>query len=288
MSVRVRAPAKINLTLKVGPPRADGMHPLESAVAFASVCDVIEAREGEGLSLAIHGDFADGLSNGDDNLVLRAACALAEASDRPAHAYLTLEKNLPIASGIGGGSADAAATLTALSRLWALNWPPSRLAELGASLGADVPVFFSGAPAAYMTGLGERCTPMQAPPLDAVLVNPLRPLPTPDVYRTFDALKLGSTLSMAPAPAWRTQDEALAAMRALGNDLEAPARALAPEIGEMLALLRADANVRYAALSGSGATAFAILPGRAAAEAFAAALRVRQPNWWVAETTLGA
>lgn len=289
MSVRVFAPAKINLTLKVGRPRADGYHPLQSVVAFADIGDVVEAQEGDALSLAIQGDFAEGLSAGADNLVLRAANALAEAASVAPRARLSLEKNLPIASGIGGGSSDAASTLTALNELWNLNWPSQRLAGLGAKLGADVPVFFSGGGAAHMTGVGEQFTRMRAPSLAAVLVNPLRPLSTPSVYREFDRLGLGSDLNVdAAPPAWSTGAEAIAAMRLLGNDLEPAASALMPAVGDIIAELRALAGISHAALSGSGATVFAIVEDAARAEELADELIGRHREWWIQEATLGA
>jgi len=288
MSVRVFAPAKINLTLKVGRPRADGYHPLESVVAFADIGDIVEAEAADDLSLTIHGDFAEGLASDQSNLVLRAAAALAETAGVTPFARLSLEKNLPIASGIGGGSSDAASALTALSRLWGLNWRPQRLAEIAARLGADVPVFFSDGGAAQMSGVGEICAPMRMPPLPAVLINPLQPLSTPDVYRQFDRMALGTALSSALPPAWGNEDEAIAAMRALGNDLEAPAAILAPAIATLLTSLRAQTEVRYAALSGSGATCFAITQSGDEAHALAADLAQRNRNWWVRATKLGA
>jgi len=288
MSTRIFAPAKVNLSLKVGRPRADGMHPLQSVVAFADVGDLVEAEEADGLSLTVVGDFAEQIGPQVDNLVLRAALALANAAGVTPRGTLTLEKNLPVASGIGGGSADAAATLRALNDLWGLRWSNAQLAEVGAGLGSDVPVFFTGAGAAYMTGFGEICTPMHVTPLPAVLINPLRLLATPDVYRRFDAMNLGADLSDQAPPAWDSEEHALASMRELGNDLEAPARALMPEIGDMLAELAASPYVRYAALSGSGATVFAISRDWAAAEALADEMIALHPGWWISEAMLGA
>ena len=288
MSVRVFAPAKINLTLKVGRPRADGLHPLESMVAFADIGDIVTAESGDDLALTIEGDFARDLAADDENLVLRAARALAQAAGVAAHARLTLEKNLPVASGVGGGSADAAAALRALNQLWALNWDGARLAKLGRTLGADVPVFFTSAGAAFMSGTGEVCSPAVAPPLAAVLVNPLAPLATADVYRQFDRMSLGGALAGAGAPRWDSADAAIAGMRALGNDLEAPAQALMPAIAAMLAELRALPQVRHAALSGSGATVFALTDDWNGAETLATELIARHPDWWVSEAMLGA
>jgi len=289
MSVRVFAPAKINLTLKVGRPRADGLHPLESVVAFADVGDVIEAEAGEDLSLTISGDFADQLAADEDNLVLRAARALAAASGAPARARLALEKHLPAASGMGGGSSDAVATLRALNELWKLGWSTAQLVEIARRLGSDAPVFLTqGGAGAFMTGAGEICAPMAMPSLPAVLINPLAPLATADVYRAFDQLALGTELAVSAPPRWQDENEAIAAMAALGNDLEAPARALEPRIGEILGELRGAPGVRYAALSGSGATVFAVTRDWAGAESLADLMRTRRPDWWVVETTLGA
>ncbi|HYD86463.1 MAG TPA: 4-(cytidine 5'-diphospho)-2-C-methyl-D-erythritol kinase [Vitreimonas sp.] len=288
MSVRIFAPAKINLTLKVARPRADGMHPLQSVVAFADVGDMVEATPSDGLSLKVVGDFADQIGPDDDNLVLRAARALGEAAGRRANANLTLEKNLPVASGIGGGSADAAATLRALNDLWGLNWSNAQLAEVGARLGSDVPVFFTRASAAYMTGAGETCAPFHLWPMPGVLINPLKPLATPDVFRAFDQMRLGSDLTDDAPPEWDGEDEAIAAMRMLGNDLEPAARALMPEIGDILTDLAASEHVRHAALSGSGATVFAIAHDWDGAETLADELIDRHPAWWIAEATLGA
>lgn len=288
MSVHVFAPAKINLTLKVARPRADGLHPLESVVAFADVGDIVAAEAADDLALHIHGDFADQLAADDSNLVLRAARALAEAAGLPARARLDLEKNLPVASGIGGGSADAAATLMALNQLWELGWSRAQLAQVGRPLGADVPVFFTGAGAAFMSGVGEVCAPLGLAPLPAVLVNPLQPLATPDVYREFDRMQLGAALAEQAAPHLQGDEDAVAAMRALGNDLEAPAIALMPQIGEIVANLRASPSVRHAALSGSGATVFALTRDWEAAEALADLMRQRRPDCWVMEAMLGA
>lgn len=284
MNVRVLAPAKINLTLQVGRPRADGLHPLESVVMFADVGDVVEAAPAATLSLEIEGPFAEGLSAGDDNLVLRAARALQRAAGVHAGATLRLQKNLPVASGIGGGSSDAAATLKALKELWGLGLDEAALADVARPLGADVPVCVA-ARTAYMTGAGERFTPIRAPVLDAVLVNPLRPLATADVYRKFDAMGLGAEFRAGPSPAWETRESALEAMAALGNDLEAPARALLGELDGVAQALGADARVRYAGLSGSGATMFAIVDS--AEDARALSLALAPTGWWVRPAVLG-
>ena len=283
MSVRVFAPAKINLTLEVGAPRADGYHPLQSAVVFAGEGDWIEASAADALTLTIDGPFAGALPVSDDNLVLRAARLL----DPDRGAALKLEKNLPIASGIGGGSSDAAAALLALNDLWRLGKTVDELARLSVSLGADVPVCVHKR-SAWMTGVGEKVALMHCPMLNAVLVNPGKASPTPPVYRRFDEMRLGAAFEERAAPNWKSGEEALADAARLGNDLEAPAVALLPELGDLLASLRADARSVHAALSGSGATCFAITNSAEDARSLAADLAARNRDWWVRATTLGS
>jgi 4-diphosphocytidyl-2-C-methyl-D-erythritol kinase len=287
MNPRVFAPAKINLTLQVGRPRADSRHPLQSMIAFADVGDWVEAAPAAEFSLHASGPFASAVAADDSNLVLRAARALAAALGEGRGAVLRLTKNLPVASGIGGGSSDAAATLKALNALWGAGLGEARLCELARALGADVPVCV-GARGAYMTGTGEDFAPLDLPELDAVLVNPLRPLATAAVYRQFDAMKLGADFHARPPGAWRERGACLAAIAACGNDLEAPARALMPELAEMRALLAADTRVRQVGLSGSGATLFALADDRVSAQAIAAALQRARPLWWIKPARLGA
>jgi len=288
MSARVFAPAKINLTLAVGPPRADGRHPLESAIAFADVGDWIEARESEALTLDVRGPFAPALAGETDNLVLRAARALARRIGAPERgAALVLEKKLPIASGIGGGSSDAAAALKALREAWRADVSDSDLIAIAAELGADVPVCVSAA-SAFMTGTGEQFAPLAIPAFDAVLVNPMTPLSTADVYRAFDRMGGGASFQARGAPAWRDAEEALAEIAAIGNDLEAPARALLPDLAVMAETLRAAPGVRYAALSGSGATMFALMQSAQHAAALAETMSARRSDWWVRACRLGA
>ncbi len=287
MSVQVFAPAKINLTLEVGRARGDGMHPLQSVVAFADVGDIVTAEAGAGLSLEIVGDFADRLSEGDqDNLVLRAARALAETAGVAADARLVLQKDLPVASGLGGGSSDAAATLRALCTLWELQIADEALQTVAKALGADVPVCLGGRPA-WMTGLGELWSPVDAPSLSAVLVNPLQELSTPLVYREFDRLHLGADFKTSGRPDWRTRSEAITAIAAAGNALTPAAHALLPSVGTIIEILRNDARVDLAAMSGSGATCFALVEDLVTAEALAADLRAAHPDWWIIETELG-
>lgn len=284
MSVRVFAAAKINLTLEVGAPRADGLHPLQSVVTFADIGDVLEAGEAEAITLSLSGPFADALGAGEDNLVLRAARALASATGATQGAVIALEKNLPIASGIGGGSADAAAALRALNTLWGLNLSVSELAGIARPLGADVPICVASAPA-YMTGVGADWSPLSLCDLAAVLINPLQPLPTASVYQRFDALELGVAFTERAPPVLSTRAALLAEMTRAGNDLYAPARALAPVLDVVEAALR-NGGAAFVGLSGSGATMFGIFDTGDAAEAAADTLQAAYPNWWVADTRL--
>ncbi|MFH5923132.1 4-(cytidine 5'-diphospho)-2-C-methyl-D-erythritol kinase [Roseomonas xinghualingensis] len=269
------APAKINLHLHVTGRRADGYHLLDSLVVFAGAADVVSVAPGEGLSLELSGSESGALAAEPDNLVLRAARLLAEAAGRPVPgAALRLKKHLPVASGIGGGSADAAAALRALDRFWGLGLGAARLEALGLRLGADVPVCVGSRPA-RMAGIGEVLS--QAPRLPdfgLVLANPRVSLATPRIF----AARRGAFSAPAMLPEGWTDAAAMAAdLRALGNDLEPPAISLCPPIAEVLAALTALPGALMARMSGSGATCFAVFSG--AAEARRAA-EVLPAAWW--------
>lgn len=288
MSARLRvfAPAKINLHLHVGPPRADGRHPLQSLALFADVGDVLEVEPAESLSLQVLGPFAATLASEPDNLVLRAARALAEAAGRPSlGARLLLHKHLPVASGIGGGSADAAAALRGLTHLWGIETREAELERLAGALGADVPVCVR-AQAAFMAGAGEITTAVAVPDLWAVLVNPGVPLSTEAVYRRFDDLALGGAFMEEPAPT--AVPDLLAYASARRNDLEAPARALSPEVAACLELLASREEAKLARMSGSGSTCFALCHSAEAAQSLAERLGGSRPEWWVRPARLGA
>lgn len=281
--VIVAAPAKINLYLHVVGRRSDGYHLLDSLVAFAGIGDTIAAAPAETLSLSIDGPFAEGLGSGEDNLVLRAARALAAAAGRKAAAQIRLTKRLPLASGIGGGSADAAATLIALARLWRLDLDAAALAAIGLALGADVPVCVHGR-SAFFAGIGEHLTPAPALPRAwLVLANPGIALATPNVFkaRTGGFSEPGR---FAGAPA--DVAELAAVLKARSNDLTAAAVSLAPVIGTVLAELCALPGALLARMSGSGATCFALFADEHKAQAAASAVRARRPAWWVAAAPL--
>ncbi|MBX3490537.1 4-(cytidine 5'-diphospho)-2-C-methyl-D-erythritol kinase [Parvibaculum sp.] len=274
------APAKINLCLRVIGRRADGYHELQSLVVFARIGDRVSAEPASDLTLDLRGPFAAALGGDPDNLVLRAARLLRERTGTNAGARLTLEKNLPVASGIGGGSADAAAALRALVRLWDVDPGAAALGEMAAALGADVPVCLD-APPALMWGIGANIARLEAlPRFHLVLVNPGIALATAEVFRALAAPALAHAPEAPVLPLFATLEELLHWLSGAANDLEAPARAHAPEIGDVLAALAASAGCRLARMSGSGATCFGIYADEAAAEAAAAAIARAHPGWW--------
>ncbi len=263
--LREAAPAKVNLYLHIVGRRADGLHLLESLVAFAKAGDALYAEPADRLSLEVVGPFADALAGEADNLVLRAARALAPGRG----VRLVLEKNLPVAAGLGGGSADAAAALRLLSRLWDVE---ADLPALAAGLGADVPVCLAGATCG-MAGIGERLMLLPewpAPPL--LLANPGVALPTPAVF----GARRGPFRESRPWP------QTVADVAGCANDLTEAAISLAPEVGEVLDALAALEGASFARMSGSGATCFAVFADRAARDRARGTLRSRYPDWWVA------
>jgi len=269
-----RAPAKVNLFLHVVGRREDGYHLLDSLAVFSPAADLLEAAPAPTLSLAVDGPFGAALAGEPDNLVLRAARALAEAAGVAPRAALRLSKRLPVASGIGGGSADAAATLRALDRLWGLGFGADRLAGLAAALGADVPVCVASRPA-RMGGVGATLSPAPAlPACGLLLVNPGVGLETPAVFRA----RTGAFSEPAALPpGWA---DAAAMARDLGelrNDLEAPAIALCPPVAAVLAALRELPGCLLARMSGSGATCFGLFADAASARDAAPLLPAL---WW--------
>ncbi len=269
-----QAPAKINLWLNVVGRRADGYHLLDSLVAFADLADTLEATPSDSLGLAVDGPGAAALSGEPDNLVLRAARRLADRAGVAPRAALRLTKNIPVAAGLGGGSADAAAALLVLSDLWRLALPLEELFDLAAGLGADVPMCLAGHPA-IASGVGERLDPAPALPACALLlVNPGTALSTAEV---FGARRGGFSSARPVVRPWSDLASLVDALAARGNDLAGPAVALRPVIGEVLAFLRGTAGVRHVSMSGSGATCFALYASDAEARAAAAHVPA---GWW--------
>lgn len=272
------APAKLNLYLHVTGRRPDGYHLLDSLFAFADIGDRIRLRPGEGPSLSVDGPFAPAAPAGPDNLALKALLALAEAVGRPPGVAMELTKALPVAAGIGGGSADAAAVLRGLCRLWDIDRRDPRIRTVAAALGADVPACLLGAPC-FAAGIGDELTPAPSTGgLPVVLVNPGVALATPDVFRVrtggFSAAARFANHPSGPR-GWA------AALRTRRNDLTPPALALAPEIGEVLAAMEDPEGCLIARMSGSGATCFGLFADHAAARAAAEAIAARRPGWWV-------
>jgi 4-diphosphocytidyl-2-C-methyl-D-erythritol kinase len=269
MTISETAFAKLNLALHVRRRREDGYHEIESLFSFADAGDELSAaiRDDGQLTLAVDGPFANELDAGLDNLVLRAATALQQAGGVGQGADIHLTKNLPIAAGIGGGSADAAAALRLLIRLWGLRPMDLDLPAIALALGADVPACLASR-TLFASGIGERLEPVEldlgGTPL--LLVNPLLPCPTGPVFQAWDGVDRGS---LDPAQ-WASAR----------NDLQSPAIALVPEIADVLTVLRAQLP-RVARMSGSGATCFALFDSEEARDAAAARVADDNPDWWV-------
>jgi len=285
MPAREVAPAKINLSLKVPGRRADGYHELQSLVVFADCGDVLTGEPAADLSLDVAGPFAAALAGEGDNLVLRAAKTLGDHLGIEPAAHLRLEKNLPVASGIGGGSADAAAAFRLLMKLWGAHIEPAALAALALGVGADVPVCLEARPA-LMWGKGERLMRLEAlPPFWLVLVNPGVALSTAAVFKALAAPDLAEKHAAPLPPALHSLDALIDWLGAQGNDLEAPAKALAPAIAEVIDALAETQSCRLARMSGSGATCFGIFADEAGARNAAAEISAAHPGWWVVATS---
>ena len=273
------ARAKVNLYLHITGRRADGYHLLDSLIVFADTGDEVVLALADRLSLAIEGPFAAGLDAGPGNLVLRAARALQEATGTRAGAAIRLTKNLPVASGIGGGSADAAATLAGLCRLWDVAPGRAALLRIAAKLGADVPVCLDGVPS-FVGGIGEELVPARGlPPAWLLLANPGLATPTPAVFKARQG-------AFSKPARWSEPPRDFAAfasrLRGSGNDLTEAAISVTPAIREVLVVLAGLPGCVLARLSGSGATCFGLFADEASARTAEAELRAAQPGWWVA------
>lgn len=261
--------AKLNLALHVRAREANGYHRIETIFAFAEHGDELSVAGADGLSLAVTGPFADALATEGDNLVLRAARTLADRCGVNTGAALILDKRLPVASGIGGGSADAAAALRLLRRFWRLDIADADLHAIAAGLGADVPACLASR-TMRGAGRGDDLTPIDLPGLagtPVLLVNPRIPLATAPVFRAWDGVDRG------PLVDWESGR----------NDLEAPARMLVPEIGAVLAAL---SGARVARMSGSGATCFGLYESESARDAAFHDIKAENPGWWLSASRL--
>jgi 4-diphosphocytidyl-2-C-methyl-D-erythritol kinase len=280
VTVSAFAPAKVNLYLHVLGRRADGYHRLDSLVAFADIGDGVTARLADGLTLTVGGPEAAAIAGlGEDNLVMRAARLLAAQAGIRAAAALHLDKHLPAAAGIGGGSSDAAATLRALAMLWEVPLDELELMALAMQLGADVPACLAGR-AVWVGGIGEEIAPAGVlPEAGIVLANPRRPLPTATVFQCYRGpYRAAGRFDPVPSDA-----AGLAAMLASRhNDLTEAARELVPEVGAVLDRLATLPGALLTRMSGSGATCFALFADRAVALAAGKTLALAEPGWWSA------
>jgi len=285
MLLRARAPAKVNLTLHVIGRRRDGFHELDSLVAFAGcAADALTLEPDRPLSLTVAGPFAEAAGASDDNLVLKVARAAAERIEGLRLGRFSLVKRVPVAAGLGGGSADAGAALRLLCEANGLSPDDARITEAAAAAGSDVPACL-GSRAVMMRGRGEGLVPVDLPPLAAVLVNPLKPLSTVAVYRGL-GLAPGERFGEPSPEPGAAFDAAVAAIAAGRNDLEPPARALEPAVVKGVAALAATDECLLARMSGSGATVFGLFDDIRSARRAARALRSSLPDWWIRPTLL--
>jgi 4-diphosphocytidyl-2-C-methyl-D-erythritol kinase len=279
--------AKVNLSLRVVGRRVDGYHDLESVVAFADCADRLTLTSGLELSLKTTGPLAEACGDTADNLVLKAARLLSERVPALKLGEFILDKVLPVAAGIGGGSADAAAALRLLARLNGIALDDPRLNDVALLTGADVPVCLASR-ACDMAGVGETLVPLSLPKLPCVMINPRLPVATKDVFKAL-GLRNGELLvgasDVIEAPAWPEAGASIAdwveALSAVANDLEAPAMRIQPAISKVLSALCSADDVLLARMSGSGATCFAIFSEHAAAQRAAQKIVHDHPAWWV-------
>jgi len=282
------APAKVNLFLHVGPPDETGYHPICSLMAFADIGDRVSLRAADAFEFQVVGPFGRGLE-GAENLVARAARALLGEVRRPVAPFgLVLEKQLPVAAGLGGGSSDAGAALRLLREALGMPVNDDRLEAVAADLGADGAACLWGRPVVAQ-GRGEKLSPApQLPSLDAILVNPGVPVSTPAVYRAFDERKQFGAVEPPPAPeAFESAAELAAWLAYQRNDLEAAAIEVAPEVGQVLGALAEEPETLLARVSGSGGTCFALCGSDIEAEGLAERLEALRPDWWVRRCRLG-
>jgi len=290
MTLTAFAPAKVNLFLHVGPAGAEGYHPICSLMAFADVGDRLSIQAAEAPVFEVTGPFAGELGDDADNLVVKAARALLTSVPGPKAPFqLVLEKRLPVAAGLGGGSSDAGAALRLLRDALELPVSDERLEAIAAELGADG-VACLRAETVIAEGRGEQRSEAPVfPTLDAVLVNPRVQSSTPAVYRAFDEAGAKGSADRPPLPdSFESAEEAAAFLSLCRNDLQTPAIGLNPVIGEVLETLAAEPEVLLARMSGSGATCFAICAGDIEAEGLAERLRALRPRWWIQRCRLNA
>lgn len=274
------APAKVNLDLRVCRRRDDGYHDLDSLVVFTEVGDRLSFTIADSLCLSIDGPFASELKGEPDNLVLGAARLLAEKAGRTPGVRISLRKNLPVAAGLGGGSSDAAAALRGLARLWGLSAAQADLVSVARELGADVPACLEATPT-RMRGIGDHLTPFKLPArLSLLLMNPRQAVPTPQVFKALAHL----STERRPVTRLDSIESFHADLRQSVNDLEAPAKRLAPIIGDVLDLIKRSGGCLLARMSGSGATCFGLFDHQDSLDDATRKLRAVRPDWWIVKT----
>ncbi len=279
----ILAPAKINLFLHITGKRDDGYHLLQSLIVFVDVGDTLTFAPHDGLFIDVEGDFATELQSPQDNLIYKAARILATEYHMPLHARITLEKNLPIASGIGGGSSDAAMTLTGLAKLWGLPEEQDRLLRLARQLGADVPACLIRKPV-WAEGTGEKMTRLpEMPKMHFVLANPRVPTRTPEVFHRFDA-RFSPPIQFIGRR--KTMHEWIADLKLYRNDLTDTAITVSPVISTVLQALKETPNCHFSRLSGSGATCYGVYDNHESALAAVNKLRTAFPRWWITAASL--
>jgi 4-diphosphocytidyl-2-C-methyl-D-erythritol kinase len=282
------APAKINLTLRVVGRRSDGYHDIESLVAFAGVADVLSLTPGPHLELVVRGPTAALVGPMADNLVLKAAHALADRVAGLTLGSFALSKRLPVAAGLGGGSSDAAAALRLLARTNRLAADDERLMQAAQATGADIPVCLDPRPR-VMGGVGDiLSSPLELPRVSILLANPGVMVATKDVFRSLRLRSTSISVASPPVPRARAASDFIAALASFSNDLEAPAIELVPVIADVLNVLRSSPGCGLARMSGSGATCFGLFDRARSAAAAAAKLRAEYPSWWIRATALAA
>jgi 4-diphosphocytidyl-2-C-methyl-D-erythritol kinase len=284
-AVSVIAPAKINLFLHAGDKRPDNYHTLESLVVFAEIGDKLGFAPSGSLGLKLSGPFGAQTPKTGDNLILKAANALQAVAPHVPGVAIHLEKNLPVAAGIGGGSADAAATLRGLNLFWDLKLPEARLLEIAAAIGSDVPACLLSRPC-WMEGRGEHVKRTPAlPQIAAILVNPGVQLSTKDVFGALN-IRTGPGRMQPPPASIQTVWDLVGYLADAENDLEAPACRLRPVIDEVLDALAEEPGCVLSQMSGSGATCFGLFDGAQFAHGAAERIAQDHPHWWVKETRI--
>ncbi len=282
-SFQLRAPAKINLFLHITGKREDGYHLIQSLMVFVDVGDVLDFAKHDGLFIDVDGDFAGDMPMANDNLIYKAATLLAADYKIQPKGAVKLTKNLPVASGIAGGSSDSAAALRGFARLWGLPDEYERMQRLAQKLGADVPACYIGKPV-WAEGIGEKMTRLpEMPAMHFVLVNPLVQTPTPEVFARYNS-KFSAAIQFSGRR--KTMHEWIADLKLYRNDLTDAALQVTPEIKDVLQALVETPNCHFARLSGSGATCFGVYDNQDAAIAAVNKLKQRYPRWWVAPANL--